>query len=100
MSTHPIPLGELAAAVQNAVEQALSKHGAVSVDKLWVGFVAPEAIATSESAQKVASLLSKEGGIKAEPSVGQLGVIAAGGAQEHAVPQRIIGLIFNPKLPK
>jgi hypothetical protein len=100
VSTHRIPLGELAAAVQSAVEQALSKHGVVPVDKLWVGFVAPDSIATPESAQKVANVLSKEGGIKADPSVGQLGATDVGAAQERAVPLRIIGLIYDPKLQK
>ena len=34
-------LNQLAAAVQNAVEQTLAKHGAVPIDKIWIGFVAP-----------------------------------------------------------
>ena len=45
MSKH-VPLGELEAAVQSAVEQVLGKKGAVPIDQLWVGFVAPENIAT------------------------------------------------------
>lgn len=97
MSAPRIPLGELATAVQNAVEQALSKYGKVPVDKLWVGFVAPDNIATPESAQQVATVLSREGGIKAEPSVGQLSVAVAGAAQERVLPRRIIGLIYDPK---
>jgi hypothetical protein len=101
MSTPRIPLAELAVAVQNAVEQALSKQGAVPVEKLWVGFVAPDNIATPESAQQIANVLTREGGIKAEASIGQLGASALGAAaQEHVVQRRIIGLIYDPKLPK
>ena len=46
MPNPPIKLEELAAAVQTAVQQTLAKHGAVPINQLWVGFVAPEAIAT------------------------------------------------------
>ena len=46
MSAPRVPLNELAAAVQNAVEQTLAKHGTVPIEKLWVGFVAPDKIAT------------------------------------------------------
>src|ERR1700751_3663869 len=100
MSAHRVPLNELAAAVQSAVEQTLAKHGAVSIDKLWVGFVAPDRIATPESAQQVANLLAKEAGIKAQPSVGQRGGAAGGAAQAQVVPHRIIGLIYEPKLAR
>ena len=48
MSTPRVNLTELAVAVQNAVQQTLAKHGAVPVDHLWVGFVAPEAVANLE----------------------------------------------------
>jgi hypothetical protein len=100
MSSPRIPLAELSVAVRNAVEQVLSKHDAASVEKLWVGFVAPENLATSESAQKVANALTKEGNITAEASVGQLSATQAGTAQERfqpVVPLRIIGLIYAPK---
>jgi hypothetical protein len=100
MSTPRIALGELAVAVQSAVEQALSKHGAVPVEKLWVGFVVADNIATPESAQQVATVLAKEGGVKAEASVGQLGVTAEGETRERVLPRRIIGLIFDPHLPR
>src|SRR5580704_1257786 len=97
MSTPHVPLNELAAAVQNAVQQTLAKHGAVPIEKLWVGFVAPDKIATPESAQAVANVLAKAGGVAAQASVGQLGGAAVGAAQEHVVPHRIIGLIYEPK---
>jgi len=98
---HPVPLNELAAAVQSAVEQTLAKHGAVPIDQIWVGFVAPDKIANLEAAKEVAHVLSREAGLKGEPSVGQLGGAAAGGAEAHALlPHRIIGLIYQPKLAK
>ena len=81
MSAPRVPLNELAAAVQSAVEQTLAKHGAVPIEKLWVGFVAPDKIATPESAQQVANVLAKEAGVKAQASVGQLGGVAVGAAQ-------------------
>jgi hypothetical protein len=102
MSHHPIPLNELAVAVQNAVEQVLGKKGAVPVEKLWVGFVAPDAIANEEVAIKVAEQLGKEGGVKAQPSVAQQ--IGAGGVNQAAAEAahlqkqiRIIGLVYTPK---
>ena len=96
MSTPRVNLNDLAAAVQSAVQQTLAKHGAVPVGQLWVGFVAPEAIANTASAQAVANVLAKEGGVRAQPSVGQLGSAAAGGAEAHILPHRIIGLIYEP----
>jgi hypothetical protein len=97
MATSRVPLNELAVAVQNAVEQALAKHGAVPIDKLWVGFVAPDKIATAESAAAVAGLLGKEGNVHAQPSVAEIGAAAAGEAKALVPPHRIIGLIFEPK---
>lgn len=97
MGTSRVPLNELAVAVQNAVQQALAKHGAVPIDQIWVGFVAPEQVATAVSAEAVAGILGKEGGVVGQPSVGQ---VAAGGAGEAkgALPlHRIIGLIYEPK---
>lgn len=100
MSHHPIPLNELAVAVQNAVEQVLGKKGAVPIEKLWVGFVAPEAIANQEVATKVAAQLGREGGVHAQPSVAQQ-ISQAGGQErvEAAAIQktRIIGLVYVPK---
>ena len=65
-------LNQLAAAVQNAVEQTLAKHGAVPIDKLWIGFVAPENLATLENANKIAHTLGREGGVAAQGSVATL----------------------------
>ena len=99
MSTPRIPLNEIAVAVQNAVQQTLAKHGAVPIDQLWVGFVAPEKLATPESARLVADALAKAEGVQAQPSVAQLAGGAVGEAQ-GLVPHRIIGLVFNPKTLK
>jgi hypothetical protein len=100
MSTPHIPLNEIAVAVQNAVQQTLAKHGAVPIDQLWVGFVAPDKLATHESARLVANALGKAEGIHAQPSVGQLSAGAVGEAEALKVPHRIIGLIFNPSTLK
>lgn len=99
MGVPHVPLNELAAAVQSAVEQTLAKHGAVPIDKLWVGFVAPDKIATIESAQQLAGVLQKEAGVHGQPSVGQLAGGAVGEAKEGLLPHhKIIGLIYQPKL--
>ncbi len=100
MSSHPVPLRELAAAVQSAVEQTLGKHGAVPIDKLWVGFVAPEAVATEDAANKIATKLGHQAGVKVQSSVAQLGA-AAGSQTAHQAKlpagHKIIGLIFEPR---
>ena len=92
MSKH-VPLGELHVAVQNAVEQALGKKGAVPIDKLWVGFVAPDNIATQQLANEVAVKLGGPG------TVGSIGSItqAAGGAArtEALVNLHICGYIHK-----
>lgn len=105
MPTPPIQLENLAVAVQNAVQQVLAQHGAVPINKIWVGFVAPDNLATIENANKIAALLGKEGGIHgAVGSVGQLA--AAGAAGEHAAgtvpkpPGHIIGIVYQPALKK
>lgn len=97
-----VPLNELAAAVQSAVEQVLAKHGAVSIDKLWVGFVAPENIATQENANKIAAEIGREAGVTAQGSVGQLSAGAQGGAQTEKLklPGHIIGLVYQSKVAK
>jgi hypothetical protein len=100
MHTPQVPLNELAVAVQNAVQQTLAKHGAVPVGQLWVGFVAPENLATLEAAQAVAGVLGKEAGVHTQPSVAQLGGVAAGAAKEHAAPIRIIGLTWERTITK
>lgn len=89
-----VPLGELEVAVQNAVEQVLGKKGAVSIDKLWVGFVAPENIATQQVANEIAA---KIGGPGAVGSVGSA-VSAAGAARTEAVAHlHICGYIHKPQ---
>ncbi len=112
-----LPLSQLNAAVQSAIEQVLAKHGGGPVEKLWVGFVAPEQIATLDNATKIASHISKEIGVQGTPSVAQLGGNVAPGASGaaggsgvgggHAVhtealqrPGHIIGLVYNPQLLK
>jgi hypothetical protein len=92
-----VPLNQLAVAVQDAVKRVLAKHGAVPIDQLWVGFVAPDTVANLESANKVAAELGKEAGVRVQGSIGQVG---AGVQQEKgaaAKPGHIIGLVFSPK---
>jgi hypothetical protein len=94
-----VPLNELAVAVQNAVQQVLAKQGAVPVDKLWVGFVAPENLANVEIAGKVAAQLGKEAGVSVQPSVAELGAAGAAEAKPQILPRpgHIIGLVFSPR---
>ena len=98
MPKSPLALHELSAAVQSAVEQVLGKHGAVPVDKLWVGFVAPEKMSTQEFAGKVAAELARETGVKGDASMAQLTITTAPGHQAQAVgkPGHIVGLVFDP----
>lgn len=101
MSTPPIQLENLAVAVQNAVQQVLAQHGAVSVDKIWVGFVAPENLATIQNANNVAAVLGKEGGVQAVGSVGQLSAAGAAGTQGAGIikpPGHIMGIVYASKL--
>ena len=99
MPTPPIKLDQLAAAVQNAVQQTLAKHGAVSIDHLWVGFVAPDAIANLENANKVATSLAREtGAAGAAGSVAQLAAGGVGAAESLPTkPGHLIGLIYKPQ---
>lgn len=98
MPDRPVPLTELAAAVQNAVQQVLAKHGAVPIEKLWVGFVAPENIATEANASKIAAQLGKEAGVNVQASVAS---IAQTGEQQAGAalgkPGHIIGLVYSPR---
>ena len=96
---HPkIPVSELNAAVQNAVQQALGKHNAVPIDKLWIGFVAPDTIQAEEAAAKIAEHI---GGPGATPSVARIGAPEGAAAHERkALPdigRIIIGLILNER---
>jgi hypothetical protein len=99
--TH-IPLNEVSAAVQSAVQQVLAQHGRPTLEQIWIGFVAPEGIATQENATKIAALLGKGAGVQVQPSVGQLAatVGAQADAAKEQAPQRpghIIGLVYVPK---
>ena len=99
MAPPTVPLQALTVAVQNAVKQVLSQHGAVDVGHLWVGFVAPDTIATQENALKLAQALSRTeaGGANVQASVAQL---AAGpGTEKGVIPPKghIIGLIYSPR---
>lgn len=102
MSHNAVPLSTLATAVQNAVQQALGKEAPFSVEKLWVGFVAPDNIATQEIAGKVAAVLGKEAGVSVSGSVAQrVGAPIAGQAhQQLLTPGHIIGLIYAPHVEK
>ena len=94
---HSVPLNELAVAVQSAVQQVLAQHGAVSIDKLWVGFVAPENIANQVNADKVAKALGKEAGVSVQGAMAQQ---VAATHEAGAVPGRpghSIGLVFSPR---
>jgi hypothetical protein len=89
-----VPLGELETAVHSAVEQILGKKGAVSIDQLWVGFVAPENIATQKMANEIAS---KIGGPGAVGSVGSVIQQAGGVHTEALVNLHICGYIHKPQ---
>jgi hypothetical protein len=69
MSPHAIPLNELAVAVQSAVEEVLGKHGAVPIEKLWVGFVAPDALANEEAAGRQACCTVGQGKWRARATI-------------------------------
>jgi hypothetical protein len=87
--------------VESAVQQVLGKHGAVPIDKLWFGFVAPENLANLEAAGKVATLIGEEAGVRVQASVAQLAAPAPQEAKAELVkPGHIIGLVFAPRLPK
>jgi hypothetical protein len=105
MAPPKVPLKDLGVAVQSAIEQVLAKHGAIDVGHLWVGFVAPDAIATQENALKVAQEIGREaGGLAVQASVAQLtaGPAAATGPGAPIPPPKghLIGLIYQPKLIK
>ena len=100
MAPQTVPLQALTVAVQNAVKQVLAQHGAVDVGHLWVGFVAPDTIATQENALKVAQALGRTeaGGANVQASIAQLS--AGVGAEKGVIPPKghIIGLIYAPKV--
>jgi hypothetical protein len=103
MAPPKVPLKDLGAAVQSAVQQVLAQHGAVDVGHLWVGFVAPDAIATQANALKLAQELGREaGGLAVTPSVAQLSASPAAatgiGTGGPIIPSKghLIGLIYSP----
>jgi hypothetical protein len=116
MPHNQVPLKELAAAVQNAVQQTLGKHGAVPIDQLWVGFVAPENIATLENANLVARELGREAHVHVQAQLGTQIAAPPAGAQAPAThaagagsttagasrpditkPGHLIGLVYSPQ---
>ena len=102
MPKHSVPLNELAVAVESAVQQVLGKHGAVPIDKLWFGFVAPENLANLEAADKVATELGAEAGVRVQASVAQLAGPAAQEAKAESLvkPGHIIGLVWAPQVKR
>ena len=96
-----VHLKDLSAAVQSAVEQVLAQHGAVPIEKLWVGFVAPDNLANPEEvAQKVATRLGQEAGVAVQSSVAQISAATGGAAKPEVLPHHILGLVFDPNKTK
>ena len=90
MAPPRIPLHEVTAAVQNAVKQVLEEKGLAGIDRLWIGFVAPENLATIENAGAVAKALGS--GAHDTPSVVPL-TGAHPGAAPAITPPRLCGYI-------
>lgn len=97
-----VPLTEVYAEVQRAVAQVVAKYPGVGpVEKLWVGFVSPEAVKNEmEVAREVASHIGHGAGVT--PSAGQLSAAPGGtaGAKPAIGPHHILGLIFDPNAAK
>ena len=102
MSTRPVLLNELAVLVENAVQQVIEKHGGGPIEKIWVGFVAPEALATEATAATVAKAIGQQTGVQVTPAVATQGIQAAGGVHTEALvkPGHIVGLVYQAKLAK
>jgi hypothetical protein len=92
MAQHRVPLSELATAVQAAVQKVLNEKGVHY--PIWCGVFPPVELATEANAQKIATEIGKEAGVKVTPSVGQ--VSAVGGPQHGLTHPKIIGLRFDP----
>lgn len=90
MAPPRIPHHELTAAVQSAVQQVLQEKGIAGIDHLWIGFIAPDKVATIENATAVAKALGS--GAHGTPSVGQLTGAPAGAAPTVTQP-RLCGYI-------
>jgi len=101
MAQHQIPLSEVETAVQSAVQAVLSKHNIGDINKLWVGFVAPENIANSV-ANEVAHALGKGATGAVTPSIATAQSAVAGQHAAEALPHqvKIIGLIYDPRAVK
>lgn len=91
MAPPRIPLNEVTAAVQSAVQQVLQEKGIAGIDKLWIGFVAPDRLATPANATAVAKALGSGAG--GTPSVGQLAGAHAGATQAVTPPLHLCGYI-------
>lgn len=102
MSTRPVLLHDLAVLVENAVQQIIEKHGGGPIEKIWVGFVAPDILATNEIATQVAHAIGQHGGVAVTPAIATQAVAAHTGIQTEALikPGHIIGLVYQPKLAK
>jgi predicted hydrolase (HD superfamily) len=105
MSTRPVPLHDLAILVENAVQQVIEKHGGGPIEKLWFGFVAPEALATEAIAAEVVKAMGHQTGGQLTPAVATQGLAAPsvqGALHTEALvrPGHIIGLVYQPKLTK
>jgi hypothetical protein len=92
MAPPRIPLHEVTAAVQDAVKRALEERGLADIDQLWIGFVAPDNVATLENADKIAKALGSAA--HGTPQVGQL-TGASAGAAPAARPPRLCGYIHD-----
>lgn len=90
MAPPRIPLHEVTAAVQNAVKQVLEEKGLAGIDRLWIGFVAPDDLASIENATEVAKALGSGAGDT--PSVVPLTGVHAGAAP-HVTSPRLCGYI-------
>jgi len=93
MAPPHVALKDVPAAVKSSVEQLLERNGVRGVDKIWVGFVAPDAMRAQ--AEKAAAAIAHEAG--GQVSIAELG--AAGGAHAQAAvgPHRIFGYIHSVK---
>jgi hypothetical protein len=96
MASPRVPLSELAAAVQAAVQKVLVQQG--THYPIWCGVFPPVELATEANAAKIASEISRDaGGVRVTPSVGQVSAAAGERALTHP---KIIGLVFDPHSAK
>jgi hypothetical protein len=94
MAPPHVPLNQLPLAVKNSVEQLLERNGVRGIDKIWVGFVAPDAMLAQ--AEKAAAAIAHEAG--GQLSIAEVHAAAGGGhAQAVVKPPRIFGYIHSVK---